>query len=158
MELLTIAEFAEKVGLTKQAIYKRLETDLAPFLVVENGTKKLKAEALELYKVPLENKQAGREQELLERIAELESRVAVLTQEKIDLLTKSAEDKEKLWSFAERLAQIQENSQVLLAQNNQVVSSLMQPNSTQIETSTEVEKVELNSNKQGFLSWLFKRP
>jgi Fe2+ transport system protein B len=158
MELLTIAEFAEKVGLTKQAIYKRLETDLAPFLVVENGTKKLKAEALELYKSNFETKQTGREQELLERIKELESLVATLTQDKIDLLQKSAEDKEKLWDFAERLAKIQENSQILLAQNNQVVSSLTQPVSTRIEASNEVEKVELNSNKQSWFSRMFKRP
>jgi hypothetical protein len=158
MELLTIAEFAEKVGLTKQAIYKRLETDLAPFLVVENGTKKLKAEALELYKSTLDTKQTNREQELLERIKELESLVASLTQDKIDLLQKSAEDKEKLWDFAERLAKIQENSQILLAQNNQVVSSLTQPNSTRIEEPTEVETVELNSNKQSWFSRMFKRP
>lgn len=157
MELLTIAEFAEKVGLTKQAIYKRLETDLAQFLIVENGTKKLKAEALELFKTSLDNKQSNREQELLERIKELESLVASLTQDKMDLLSKSTEDKEKLWNFAERLAQIQENSQILLAQNNQVVSSLTQLNTTRIESSNEVETVELNYNKQGFLSRLFRK-
>ena len=158
MDLFTIAEFAEKVGVTPQAIYKRLATDLAPFLLVENNTKKLKAEALELFKTSIASKQTNREQELLERIAELESLVASLTQDKIDLLSKSAEDKEKLWQFAERLAKIQENSQILLAQNNQFVSSLTQPNSTQIEASTEVEKVELNSNKQGWFSRFRKRP
>ena len=157
MEYLSVKEFAEAAGVTVQAIYKRVKTDLAPFTKDENGVKLVNKEALELFKVTQSIKQSNREQELLERIKELEGLVDTLTQEKISLLEKSAEDKEKLWQFAEKLAQLQENSQVLLAQHNQVVLSLKQPNSTEENDLTKVEKVELNSNKQGLFAWLTKR-
>lgn len=48
-EYLSIKEFAELVGLSKQAIYQRLEKDLKQFVKVENGFKSINTEALELF-------------------------------------------------------------------------------------------------------------
>lgn len=48
-EYLTIAEFAEKVGISKQAVYKRLNNQLKPFIQLVENKKCLKIEALELY-------------------------------------------------------------------------------------------------------------
>lgn len=158
MELLSIAEFADKAGVTPQAIYKRIKTDLAAYVVVENGFNRIDAEALMLFNHTQAIKQESKEKELLERVQELEELVETLTQDKISLLTKAAEDKEKLWQFAEKLAQMQENFQVLLAQTNQVVLSLKQSNETEVEEPTEVEEVENNSNKPSFFQKLFKRP
>lgn len=44
-----IKEFAEEVGLSKQAIYQRLERDLKPYVKVENGFKSISTEALLLF-------------------------------------------------------------------------------------------------------------
>lgn len=54
-EYISIKEFAEKAGVSKQAIYQRLEKDLKPFVKVENRVKYIKIEALELFQVkPIE--------------------------------------------------------------------------------------------------------
>lgn len=45
-ELLTIREFANRAGVSRQAIYSKLENDLSPFLVTVDNTKMLKTEAL----------------------------------------------------------------------------------------------------------------
>lgn len=48
-ELLTIKEFAERAGITTQAIYQRIAKDLKPYLQVVNGKKMLNVEALQLF-------------------------------------------------------------------------------------------------------------
>lgn len=158
MNMLTIAEFAEKVGVTPQAIYKRIKTDLAPYIVVENGVKLLKEEALELFNHSLNIKASNREKELLERIQELESLVESLKEDKLELLAKSQENSDKLWLLTEKLTQLQENSQVLLAQTNQVVLSLNKPTETEVEEPTIVEEVDNNLHKPSLFKRIFKRP
>ena len=93
--LLTIAAFAEQVGVTPQAIYKRLKTDLAPFLVEENGAKLLKTEALNLFKVTQLNKENQQLKELQARIEELERLNAELKADKLSLTEKLAANNEK---------------------------------------------------------------
>lgn len=48
-ELLTIKEFAERAGVSTQAIYQRIAKDLQPYLQVKNGKKWLDSEALQLF-------------------------------------------------------------------------------------------------------------
>lgn len=48
-EYLPIAEFAEAVGVSKQAIYKRIEKDLAPFCEYINGRKCIAVSAMGLF-------------------------------------------------------------------------------------------------------------
>ena len=54
-DLLTIKEFAEAVGQTQQAIYKQLNKRLTNFVVLENGQKYIKAEAVGMYVEQQEN-------------------------------------------------------------------------------------------------------
>lgn len=50
MEYLTIAEFAEKAGVSKQAIYQRIKKgSLSEYLSNENGTAKISESALSLF-------------------------------------------------------------------------------------------------------------
>lgn len=50
MEYLTIAEFAEKAGVSKQAIYQRIKKGgLQEYTTTENGTTKISENALELF-------------------------------------------------------------------------------------------------------------
>lgn len=54
-EYLSIAEFAKRAGVTKQAVYLRLNKDLKPYLNELDGKKCLNIKALELYDIdPLE--------------------------------------------------------------------------------------------------------
>ena len=48
-EFLSISEFAKRAGVSHQAIYKRLDGDLQPWLQVANGKKTLNMKALELF-------------------------------------------------------------------------------------------------------------
>jgi transcriptional regulator with XRE-family HTH domain len=56
-ELLSIQEFAEAAGVSKQAIYKRLNNQLKPFIQLVDGKKMLSNKALsEVYGVEVEQK------------------------------------------------------------------------------------------------------
>lgn len=46
---LTIQEFARQAGITPQAVYKRLKTDLKEFATVDNGRKCVDSAALQLF-------------------------------------------------------------------------------------------------------------
>ena len=48
-ELLSIKEFSELAGISKQAVYSQLDSRLKPFLVQVDGKKMLKKEALEKF-------------------------------------------------------------------------------------------------------------
>lgn len=48
-EYISIKEFAERAGVSTQAIYQRLAKDLQPYLQVEKGKKRLNIEALRLF-------------------------------------------------------------------------------------------------------------
>lgn len=56
-EYISISEFANRVNLSSQAIYKRLSTDLKEYTTVENGKKVLNIKALELFEVEEKNNQ-----------------------------------------------------------------------------------------------------
>lgn len=48
-ELLTVKKFADKVGLSSQAIYKLLDNKLFPFVTTVDNKKMVSSEALELF-------------------------------------------------------------------------------------------------------------
>ena len=139
MEYLTIAQFAEKAGVSVQAVYKRLKTDLAPYAKEENNVKLVAAEALEFY---TSNHQTKREKELLERIAQLEelneklnSDVTALNVEKVSLLERLAENNEKL-------LEIVANHQLLLNQQQQLNYRLIETTSTVEKDENDVKSVD----------------
>lgn len=45
-EYIGISEFAKRVNVSKQAVYQQLDKKLKPYLIVENGTKKLNTRAI----------------------------------------------------------------------------------------------------------------
>ena len=49
-EYIPISEFAKRAGVSQQAIYKRLDKDLNPWLKVESKKKMLNVRALELFR------------------------------------------------------------------------------------------------------------
>jgi hypothetical protein len=84
-EFLTVAEFSEKCGITKQAIYRRMSTTLKPFVKVLNGQKHLHISALKLFdSTPLFNDSTNVEQPLID-----------LLKEQLDLLQRQLEVKDR---------------------------------------------------------------
>ena len=49
-KMLTVNEFAEKAGVSVQAVYKQLKGNLAEYLVAKDGKKYLKPSALDYYR------------------------------------------------------------------------------------------------------------
>lgn len=60
-EYLTIAEFAKRVNVSKQAIYQQLDKKLKAYLIVENGTKKLNTRAISEVYGKTENQENSKE-------------------------------------------------------------------------------------------------
>lgn len=48
-EYISIAEFAKRAGVSRQAVYNRLDKDLSSYCQVDNGKKTLNIKALELF-------------------------------------------------------------------------------------------------------------
>ena len=150
MEYVTIAEFAEKAGVSQQAVYQRLKKDLAPFAKTENGVKYLQTEALKLFKQKPQGKATN-------RIQELEAQIERLEADKLDLTMRLVENNEKLLEILEKQAeQIDrqntqlENYQVLLAQNHQIQQSLIQLPPAPTKVENESPKVESTTKKKRF--------
>lgn len=140
MEYLKISDFAEKAGVTPQGIYKRLNSDLQPYLIVEDGIKLLHVDALNLFTVKQPSKDA-------QRIQELESLVTQLQNEKISLMQQLAENSQKLANIVTKHAQQVENFQLLLAQNQQLQQSLIQLPSTVDMVENRLIQLETTVNK-----------
>jgi predicted transcriptional regulator len=155
MDLLTIADFAEKAGVTPQAIYKRLKTDLAPYLIEENGVKLLNTDALNLFRVNQQSKEKQAIKDLETQLAELQAENAKLKQDNLSLTEKLAANSEKLLEILDRQTQQQENYQVLVAQ---VQSSLIQLLPTGEPPTQQLNEVENNFNKPSLFKRIFKRP
>lgn len=157
MEYITITEFAEKAGVTPQAVYKRIKTDLEPFVKVENGVKLIEEEALNLFKVAQQTKEKQRAKELEERIAELEKLNETLKNENFGLMERLAANSEELLKILAEQTELQRNFQILLAQQQQVQTSLLEQKTTVEQDSNQLREIDTNLNKpvkkRGFFSW-----
>lgn len=165
METLTIAEFAERVGLTPQAIYKRIKTDLAPYLVEENGVKLLKVEGLELYKDKQPVKNPVKELALEAEVAKLKEELEVAKLENKELNNKLVGLNEKLFDIIEKQLTLSNQYQLLVkqAQDNsqQFINLLNSPkDETTVETTSQPveQQVEQPQKRRKFFSIFFKSP
>lgn len=182
---ITIAEFAERVGVSKQAIYKRISKDLAPYLKEEGRVKYIAEEATALFnhstnqprlkqtKVErVEKVELDQDQEttyLLEQLKEKDR----LIQEQQQTIKDQAEQIKKLQDhiisqatetteILKKQSQLQENFQILLGQQQQQLQAGSQETTVEtVETTvkqTEVERVEKvePQKKPGFFSRLFR--
>lgn len=91
-ELLTVAEFSKRAGVSKQAIYSRLDKGLKQFVQVVDGQKMLNIKALEQYS------SQGVEQEKQSTCSSVEQEqnsALELLKTTIDMLQKQLEEKDR---------------------------------------------------------------
>ena len=162
MGYITVKEFSEATGTSIQNIYKRIKTPkFAPYVKEEDGILLISEEALNLYSTTQPNKRemglASRIEELERLNQSLEEKVAALNQEKLELLEKQAANMERLFELVENQTKLQENFQVLLAQNQQLNSQLMLTQSTAINQEEEFSESDVTANKPSLFARLFKR-
>lgn len=104
-EYLSIKDFAEKAGVTKQAVYSRLSSqELSSFIQVEQGKKTISIKALPLFS----NKHGGQ----VDSKESIKSFQDELMQNLIITLQKQLEEKDK--QIAEKDKQISDLTQALL--------------------------------------------
>lgn len=158
MEYITISKFAERAGVTVQAVYKRLKTDLAPFVKVENGVKLVAEDALKCFVVTQQARQNAQVQELEAIIESLKQENESLKLDKLRLNEELATNNATLLSLLEKQTQQSENFQILMAQQYQLLQqTLIQLPATVEKAENEFNEVDNNLNKPKKRFSLFRR-
>ena len=148
MEYLIVSKFAEKAGVSVQAIYKRLNKDLEPYVKVENGVKLISEDALKFFSVVQQVKQNNYVQELEETIESLKLEIESLKQDKLSLNEQIVSNNAVLMELLQKQTQQSENFQVLLSQQNQLMQqTLNQLPSTIQAIENRLNEVDNNLNK-----------
>ena len=136
-DYLTVLEFAAAAGITKQAVYKRIKQDLAPYVKEQDGKKTISKEALKLFakEEPAEAAQGPTEATslLLDRIEEQADTIKAQQQE-IEYLRgmlKSADERNNtltahLIESQNKQLELQKNYQLLLGAQNPVLTARAQ--------------------------------
>lgn len=148
--LMTIKEFAEAVGQTQQAIYKQLNKRLTKYVILDNGQKYIKSEAVGLYEEQQDNnKYSTREQQLNNKLNENE-RLIEAKSEQIKTLQSELEEKNKQISFLqEQLADVT----AALKASQSIQALYMQ----QIEDKKADQEQEQQQQKKGLFARIFNR-
>lgn len=141
-EYLTVKEFADRAGISVQAVYQRLNKDLKPFLKLFKGKKTLNSKGLELFSTTETFKAV--EQDFK---ANFKSTLKSLNSQ-LDAKDKQIND------LNERLGQalkLNENQQILL-RNEQEKSVLLQ----HLVEEVEVEIKMIKGKNKSFFQRIFK--
>lgn len=179
-DYLTVLEFAAAAGITKQAVYKRIKQDLAPYVKEKDGKKTISKEALKLFakEEPAEAAQGPTEATslLLDRIEEQADTIKAQQQE-IEYLRgmlKSADERNNtltahLIESQNKQLELQKNYQLLLGAQNPVLTARAQdskPVDTQFtdeqpdaekKSTVEQPKEEKNDKTSFFKKWFNRR-
>lgn len=139
-DYLTVKEFADKAGISVQAIYQRLNKDLKPFLNLYKGKKTINSKGLELFKTTENSKAVGQDFQ-----ADFKAILNSLNSQ-MEIKDKQIND------LNERLDQalkLNENQQILL--RNEQEKSLLLQHQTELNEGKMIEK------RKSLLEKIFKK-
>ena len=118
-EYLTIKEFADAAGVSKQAVYQRLTGTLKPYVNIKDGVKYLNIRALELYKGDDAVKKLKKNNQEESNIVQVDSMVELLKRE-LDEKNKQIDELHKLLEQSQvNLSQAQYRLQLIEDQRNE---------------------------------------
>lgn len=122
IEYLTVAEFAERAGVTKQAVYKRLNNQLQKYVIEQNGRKLIKSSALnDLYSDVSQAKSQPVEQSLNNQLIELFKAEKEEKQKIIDMLLQEKSALQmKLTQKEHQLQLLEENKETAIRQDQRI--------------------------------------
>ena len=155
-EYLSIADFAEAVGVSKQAVYKRLKKDLVPYTKVIGGINCIEITACELFNrstddlnpptKPPESHSRDNYNYLLLQIAEkdklIEAQQGTIAGQTAQIETLQAhimEQSKRTTELLEKQTKLQENYQILIAQQQKQLETMKKQEET--DTVSTVETV-----------------
>lgn len=118
-EYLTIKEFADIAGVSKQAVYQRLTGTLKPYVNIKDGVKYLNIRALELYKGDDAVKKLKKNNQEESNSVQVDSMVELLKRE-LDQKNKQIDELHKLLEQSQvNLSQAQYRLQLIEDQRNE---------------------------------------
>ena len=118
-EYLTIKEFAEAAGVSKQAVYQRLTGALKPYVSIRDGIKYVNIKALNLYKGDDAVKKLKKNNQEESNIVQVDSMVELLKRE-LDEKNKQIDELHKLLEQSQvNLSQAQYRLQLIEDQRNE---------------------------------------
>ena len=118
-EYLSIKEFAEAAGVSKQAVYQRLTGALKPYVSIRDGIKYVNIKALELYKGDDAVKKLKKNNQEESNIIQVDSMVELLKRE-LDQKNKQIDELHKLLEQSQvNLSQAQYRLQLIEDQRNE---------------------------------------
>ena len=122
IEYLTVAEFAERAGVTKQAVYKRLNNQVQKYVIEQNGRKLIKSSALnDLYSDVSQAKSQPVEQPLNNQLIELFKAEKEEKQKIIDMLLQEKSALQmKLTQKEHQLQLLEENKETAIRQDQRI--------------------------------------
>lgn len=178
----SVAEFADAVGISKQAVYKRINKDLVPYVQELDGRKVIKKEAIALFQ-PVEQpkneieqlvvqsnetveqpdtlrilqKQLEKAQQEKEQQREtIQSLLSQLQQAQEHIISQSA----KMADIVEKQNALQENYQILLGNMQSTLRKPVEQPKNEIEQPTvqlnQPEEQPVEKPKKSFFSRFFK--
>ena len=174
-EFYTVAEFADRTGITTQAVYQRLQKDLGKYCKVESGRKMISSDALELFSgektsnsSDLSGEQTAVIADILAMLKDENARLASENAKLIEMLQaerKLVQEKdEMIASLTNRLADMVEKSndiakQALGAVEKAQTLQAVAENVIEVPATTEqvVEQEIAKEEKRGLRGWIQSR-
>ncbi len=120
-EYITISEFAKRAGVSHQALYKRLDKDLQPWLQVASGKKMLNIKALELFTVNQSCNQVYNNEMLSRMVKMLEKELDIKNQQ-IETLNHQVEELNARLKESHILIGRQQELQAIAEKKDDVIS------------------------------------
>lgn len=118
-EYLTIKEFADAAGVSKQAVYQRLTGTLKPYVSIKDGVKYLNIRALELYEGDNAVKKLKKNNQEESNSVQVDSMIELLKRE-LDQKNKQIDELHKLLEQSQvNLSQAQYRLQLIEDQRNE---------------------------------------
>ena len=158
-ELLTVQQFADAAGISKQAVYKAINNQLKPFVQLVDGKKMLQRKALqEVYGLSVEQPLTNRVnplnitlQMLQQQLEEKDRQLAAKDLQIKELTDELAKEREHSRGTTDKLALLADQAQKLHA-----IGQLQPPAEEVEEPADVVIEAEPESKKRGLFDFLFK--
>lgn len=182
-EYLTVPEFAERAGVSKQAVYSRMKTgSIDEYISEEGGKKRISTAALPFFAPRQENVKVDRQEQTTslgklsevdnqldnqnqstsdKLISELTEQVKELTQQVEALIQQNKEKDEKLLEYADKFAELAEKAINTTGQAQLLHAHAVTEEEPETVISEPVqETIEVNQNQSRilkFASRIFKK-
>ena len=133
-EFYTVAEFADRAGITTQAVYQRLQKDLGKYCKVESGRKIISADALELFS----GEKPGNS-------GEIEEQAAVIADIKAEMVAILKDENARLASENAKLIEMLQAERKLVQEKDKMIASLTNRLADMVEKSNDIAKQALGA-------------